>query len=130
MSDTLVFIDDGFLSKLSKFFGEGKYIKLHRKKISELIARKESTNLLKTYLYTAPPFQRNVPTLLEEKRRRGYDRFVKSLIDEGIEVREGRCQRLKINGEFVYTQKGVDTLLTMDLVKAPFKLKLFTNMLS
>ena len=30
MNNTLIFIDEGFLSKLSKYFGEGKYLKFDR----------------------------------------------------------------------------------------------------
>ena len=34
--NTLVFINDGFLSKISKFFGGRHYLKLHKKKFAEL----------------------------------------------------------------------------------------------
>ena len=37
MDKTLVFIDDGFLSKLSKHFGNGKYLKIHRKDFSKYV---------------------------------------------------------------------------------------------
>ena len=40
-NNTLIFIDDGFLSKLSKFFGNGKYLRLHRKDFAEFISKKE-----------------------------------------------------------------------------------------
>jgi hypothetical protein len=36
MDNTLVFIDDGFLSKLSKFFGDGKYVKLTKKDFQDI----------------------------------------------------------------------------------------------
>ena len=38
-----------------------------------------------------------------------------------ITIREGRCQRLKIDGKYRYKQKGVDTLLTMDLMDLPLE---------
>ncbi len=45
-----------------------------------------------------------------------YDRFVSSFRKEGIIVREGRTQRLKVKDSFIYSQKGVDMLLGMDMV--------------
>ena len=36
-------------------------------------------------------------------------------------VREGRCQKVNNNGEIDYNQKGVDTLLTMDLMSIPVR---------
>jgi len=109
MRSTIVFIDDGFLSKLSKFFGDGKYLKLHRKDFSGLICEN-------VFVYTAAPFQSANPNKFEIKRKEGYDVFKKSLINEGVIFREGRCQRLKIDGEFIYRQKAVDILLAMDLM--------------
>ncbi len=123
MNKTLVFIDDGFLSKLSKFFGDGKYLKLHRKKFANFISKKENLSCEKIFIYTSAPFQNPKPTADEIKRKEGYDKFIKSLIEEGIVVREGRCQRLKFGENFVYAQKGVDTLLTMDLMRVPLKYK-------
>lgn len=38
-----------------------------------------------------------------------------------VVVREGRCQRLKINEKFEYHQKGVDVLITMDLTNIPLQ---------
>jgi len=116
MRSTLVFIDDGFLSKLSKFFGNGKYLKLHRKDFSEWICRSEGLVCGKVFIYTAAPFQSANPNKFEIKRKEGYDIFKKSLVEEGVVFREGRCQRLKIDGEFIYRQKAVDILLAMDLM--------------
>jgi len=121
MADTLVFIDDGFLSKLSKYFGDGKYLKFHRKDFAEFISKKEGLNCKKVFIYTAPPFQSHNPNSLELKRKEGYDIFKNSLIKEGIVVKEGRCQRLKIDGEYNYKQKGVDVLLGVDLALTPLK---------
>lgn len=39
MEMTLVFIDAGFLSKLSKHFGEGKYIKHNLFTLSKVLAK-------------------------------------------------------------------------------------------
>ncbi len=112
----LVFIDDGFLSKLSKFFGDGEYIKLHRKRFAKFVSKKEGFNCEKTFLYTVATFQSANPNKLEIKRKEGYDIFKNLLIKDGIIFREGRCQRLKINNKFIYKQKAVDVLLVMDLM--------------
>jgi len=117
MNKTLVFIDDGFLSKLSKFFGKGNYLKLHRKTFAEFLCQKENLSCENIFVYTAPPFQSAPPSKEEEKRKEGYDKFISSLIKEKVIVREGRCQRLKIDGKFIYSQKGVDILLAIDLMK-------------
>ena len=121
MDKTLVFIDDGFLSKLSKFFGDGRHLKLYRKKFANFLCSKENLICEKIFVYTSAPFQSPRITKEEVKRKEGYDRFIRSLLEENIIVREGRCQRLKIGNEFVFNQKGVDTLLTMDLMKVPLK---------
>jgi len=116
MVDTLVFIDDGFLSKLSKYLGDGKYLKFHRKDFAEFISKKEGLNCKKVFIYTAPPFQSHDPNSLELKRKEGYDIFKNSLLKEGIILREGRCQRLKLGKGFSYKQKAVDILLVIDLM--------------
>ena len=123
MDDTLVFIDAGFLSEVSKFIGNGKYIKFKIVDFVNNICKKEKLNCEKTFFYTAHPFQHDKPSELETKRQENYDKFKNNLIGENIIFREGRCQRLKIDGEFVYRQKGVDTLLTIDLARASLKYK-------
>ena len=121
MSETLVFIDEAFLSKLSKYFGEGKYLKFDRIKFGENLAKKEKLICKQIFLYTSPPFQSPIPSKEEDRRKKGYDKFVNNLKKKKVIVREGRCQRLKINGKFEYNQKGVDVYLTMDLTSIPLK---------
>jgi len=111
----LVFIDSGFLSKLSKHFGKGKYINFKIKNLLENLYAKGNFSSEKVFFYTAPPFQSNNPPKEQAKRKEKYDSFRNSLINEGVIFREGRVQRLKINGKFIFKQKGVDTLLTIDL---------------
>lgn len=59
------------------------------------------------------------PQILQKKKdgkKENYDNFVDKLTREGVAVKEGgRCQRLSINGKYCYKQKGVDTLISMDL---------------
>ena len=111
----LILIDAGFLSKLSKHLGEGEYIKFKIKDFVNNLSKKYDFQCEKIFYYTAPPYQSNNPPSSEVKRKEKYDSFRVSLIKEGIVFREGRCQKLKLNGKIEYKQKGVDTLLTIDL---------------
>jgi len=118
---TVVFIDEAFLSRLSKYFGYGEYIKFDRYLFSKKIAQKERLILYEIFLYIAPPFQSEPPTKEEERKKVGYDKLVNKLKEKGIVVKEGRCQRLKIGGKYNYKQKGVDVLLGVDLALTPVK---------
>lgn len=120
---TLVFIDAGFLSKLAKQLGKGKYLKYDLIKFSENLAKKEKLKLEKIFYYNAPPFVSNKPTDEEKIRKEKYDNFIDKLKENPIiEIKEGRCQRIKLdNGNYEYNQKGVDTFLTMDLMTIPLK---------
>lgn len=120
-SETLVFIDEAFLSKLSKHFGSGKYLRFDRIKFSKNLAEKEKLICRQIFLYISPPFQSTISSKEEGIRKEGYDRFTKNLREAGVIVREGRCQRLKIDNNFIYNQKAVDVLLAMDLTSVPLK---------
>ncbi len=117
MEETVVFIDEGFLDKLSKLFGNGIRLKFDKFEFARRIAEKQNLICKRLFYYTAPPFQGTPPTKIEKKLKEGYDKFVSSLsANKSISVREGRCQRiLNSNGEMEYNQKGVDVLLTIDL---------------
>ena len=117
MEETLVFIDEGFLKKLIEYFGDGKRLKFDKFDFAKRIAKKQELFCKHLFYYTCPPFQSDNPTENEANRKRGHDKFVNALLrNKNITIRQGRCQRLKNNkGEFEYHQKGVDTLLTIDL---------------
>ena len=121
MRETLVFIDAGFLSKLSNYFGKGKYLVYDIIEFAKLLCKKEKMICRKIFYYTAPPFQSEKPAPKEEKRKEGYDKFVNKLKERKVIVREGRCQRLKIDGKFTFKQKAVDVFLAMDLTNVPLK---------
>jgi uncharacterized LabA/DUF88 family protein len=123
LDDSFIFIDAGFLSKLSKYFGKGKYIVYDLIKFCENISKKQKLNCNKIFYYTAPPFQSNAPTEKERERKDRYDTFIKKLSkNPKIEIREGRCQRLiNKNGHVKYSQKAVDSLMVIDLMKIPLK---------
>ena len=121
MNNTLIFIDEAFLSKLSGHFGKGKYIKFDKISFAKNLATKQGLVCKKIFFYLSPPFQSEPPTKDEELKKEGYDKFVNKLRKSDAIVREGRCQRLKIDGKFEYHQKGVDVLLAMDLSSVPLK---------
>ena len=124
MEQTVVVIDAGFLSKLSKYFGAGKYLVYDLIAFSKNLSKKQNLDCEHIYYYTAPPFQSNNPTKEESKRYKGYESFIGKLSqNKMITVREGRCQRLKVDGKLVYGQKGVDALAIIDLMSVPLEHK-------
>ncbi len=121
MEESIIFIDGAYLSLVSKFLGKGKPLKFDIKKFAENITKRENFVCKEIFYYNCPPFQETPPTPDQEKRKAGYDKFISKLDLSGIKVREGRCQM--INNE--YTQKGVDVLLSIDLVRKASKIKNF-----
>lgn len=117
VEETLVFIDEGFLDKLTKFLGDGTRLKFDKFEFAKRISKQQNLSYKHLFYYTSPPFQGAFPTEDEKKRKEGYDKFVASLSkNKDISVREGRCQKIiNQDGGMEYNQKGVDTLLTIDL---------------
>jgi len=103
-----IFIDGAYLDKIAEpEFG----VRIDYEKISkELSLGKE---LLRTYYYHCEPYQSNPPTPEESERFSRAQRFFSMLTKlPRFEVRLGKLQC--ISGEF--RQKGVDTLLSIDMV--------------
>ncbi len=126
LEKTLVFIDAGYLSKISRYFGGGKYLKLDLLKFAFYLARKQQLYCEQVYYYTAPPFQSQPPSQEGIMKKTRYDSFINILRKSGkIVVREGRLQKI----DNVYTQKGVDTLMTIDLLREPPQQKIKTTIL-
>ena len=122
MEETLVFIDAGFISKLSRYFGGGKYLSYDIIKFTGLLADKIELIPKRIYYYTAPPFQSNNPSLEERNRKDKYDSFIKKLSENPkVVIREGRCQKLNKNSLISYGQKAVDPLMIIDLMSVPLK---------
>jgi len=117
MEDALIFIDEGFLDKLLKLFGDGRRIKFDKFDFAKRIAKKQNLRCKHLFYYTCPPFQSDRPSKEEAIRKKGYDKFIAALSkNKDMTIREGRCQRiLNEKSELEYHQKGVDTLLTIDL---------------
>ncbi len=111
MENALVFIDNGYLKLILKEF---KNVKIDLKLLSFNLCKKLNFWCDSIYLYDAPPYQ-NPNSKDDRKRKKNYDKFISKIRVNDIIVKEGRCQ--KIGNEF--HQKGVDTLLTMDLLSIP-----------
>jgi uncharacterized LabA/DUF88 family protein len=120
MERVLVMIDAGFLSKVSYELGEGHYFKYDLLQFSKNLCGNDESVFKHLYFYNAPPYQSTKPNESERKRKEDYDSFISKItMNDCVTIREGRCQRVKNNGKFVFKQKGVDTLLTMDLMDIP-----------
>ena len=117
MEETLVFLDEGFLSELTRFLGEGNRLKFDKFEFAKVISKEQNLFCKHLFYYTAPPFQGTPPTEKERVMKEGYDKFSASLSkNKNITVREGRCQKIiDRDGRERYSQKGVDTLLTIDM---------------
>ena len=114
LETTAVFVDAGYFSEISKYFGKGKYLRVDIVKFCKYLAIKAGLWMNEIYYYTAPPFQGTPPTEEEIKFKAGYDKFTSKLSKHPeVTIREGRVQ--KLGGKF--SQKGVDTLLVMDLMQ-------------
>ena len=104
-----IFIDGGCLAKISKRYGSVAidFCLLSR----EMSQGKE---LLRTYYYNCLPYQSNPPSQEEKERFSKAQKFHKYLERlPRYEVREGRLAK---RGPSEFEQKGIDTLLSIDLV--------------
>jgi len=114
MEEAYVYLDGGYHSKISKHLGEGVHLKVDMKQFGITLAKQNKLWCSKVFYYTAPPYVGSNPNNEEKKKRADYDRFahiMKKIPD--FCFREGRCQK----AEDDYNQKGVDTLITMDLME-------------
>ena len=68
MEKTIIFIDAGFLSKLSKYFGRNKYLTYDLVDFSKNLAKKQNLECEHIYFYTASPFQSDFPIKEESER--------------------------------------------------------------
>ncbi len=112
MEDCFVFFDGGYLSKIAKSFGFGKGKKYDLYKFAINISKEKKWFCKRVYYYTAPPYQNQTPTHEQNERKKRYDKFINKIKKiNNLIIREGRCQKTNEG----YQQKGVDTLITMDL---------------
>ncbi|MDP2672339.1 MAG: NYN domain-containing protein [Nanoarchaeota archaeon] len=112
----IVFIDAGYLSKISKYLGGGKYLRYNIQSFAVNICKKLGYWCEEICYYTAPPFQSHNPTKEEIDRKKGYDGTISKIKQSGfppVRIREGRLQKI---GN-LYKQKGVDTIIAFDLLR-------------
>ncbi len=118
MEDCVVIIDDGFYKLVKKYFQDrgdvrGKLLKSFRN-----ICKNEDFKLKHLFFCTAPPYQNKIPTKKEDFLKQKHDRLVSLLgYKKWITVQEGRCQRLKMDENYKYFQKGVDSWIIFDLAR-------------
>jgi uncharacterized LabA/DUF88 family protein len=113
---TSVFIDAKYLQLIGKEFRDKKLFteKYNINQFAMTLSKNKNLWCDSINYYTAPPFQATPPTSDQIIRRAKYDKFINNLKNNDcFNVFEGRCQ--KVDGD--YHQKGVDTLLTMGLMK-------------
>ncbi len=114
MEECYVYLDAGYLSKISEYFaGENNYLKYDIGKFPITLSKAKGLWCKEKFYYVAPPYQSPTPTREERERRSRHNNFVENILKkkQGFIVREGRCQKLDD-----YHQKGVDSLIVMDLM--------------
>lgn len=113
MERCAVFIDGGYLQAILRRKDNPQ---LDFKKLSERLGG--DMDRLRTYYYTAMPFQSNPPTDDEKLRYGKANKFVNQLKNiPRFEVKLGRLQKKTDSEGDHYTQKGVDMMLGVDLVR-------------
>lgn len=126
----LVFIDAGFLSKLSKYSGGGKYLRYDLIGICKNIPKKQNLVCKHIYYYAFLLFQRDNSTKEESERYKRYKKFKNALsMDKIIFIREEKCQRAQLDGEFVFCQRGVDAPVIMGLISIPLDCKVIKKIM-
>ena len=121
MDDAAVLIEAHYLDLISKELGLNGDKRIDIKNLAINMAKENNLWCKEVFFYTCPPFQSSKPTADESGRKAKYDRFKDRLQKMNITVREGRLQKLKIlrdgKPEEKFTEKGVDTLFTIDLLR-------------
>jgi uncharacterized LabA/DUF88 family protein len=123
---TAVFLDGGYLSKLTKEVfkcPDGRPRKIDFASLAHSLAKERGAELLRCYYYHCPPYQSQYPTDDEKQRQRSYDQFTYNLRKvRQLQLREGRLRRIyDAEGKPDFIQKGVDVLLAIDMVKLAMK---------
>ena len=112
MAATMVFIDGGYLDKVLEHEHPGKKIDYARFAV-ELAKPGE---LLRAYYYHCLPYQSQTPTQDEKRRYAAKHKFMTALENlPRFQVRRGRLVRRFESGKMIFTQKGVDTRICVDM---------------
>lgn len=118
MDKAAVLIDGGYLDKVNtNVFGRRR---IDLEKFSDELCKPDCVRF-RTYYYHCPPYQYNPPTLQQRRFKASYDKFIHKIRQKPrFEVREGML-RLISRTPFKVEQKGVDVLLSCDLVRLAAK---------
>lgn len=114
MENTYVYLDMGYISKISKHLGKGQPLRYDIKQLANTLAKEKGLWCKKVFVYTAPPYQSPAhPNITDLERRKKHDGWIKAISKiPDVIVREGRCQK---DDDGSFHQKGVDSHLIMDL---------------
>lgn len=115
--DVIVFIDNGYLKKVSKRFKSQNIFNYDIKKLAINLSKEQNLFCKKIYFYDAPPFKDKI-------KSKKYTEHINQLKNRGIIVKEGRCQKILVDNIkqiYTYKQKGVDTHITIDLLTCAFE---------
>lgn len=113
-----IFIDGGYLLKA---FQEAKINPDYTRFTDYFLAplRKQvPIDLLRCYFYYCPPWMSPTPTEDELRRMAAHDKFVEEI--ESIErwkVRLGKLEKRRDGDSVVFSQKRVDVMLSVDMVR-------------
>lgn len=113
-----IFIDAGhFLVQVGDAKIEPDYAKLADFLLAPL-RRAVPLDLLRCYFYYCPPWMSHKPTEIELRRKAEWDKFVGELESQDRwQVRLGKLEKRREGGRDVYSQKRVDVLLSVDMVR-------------
>jgi uncharacterized LabA/DUF88 family protein len=110
-----IFIDGGYLEKIVK--NEFAEVPIDFAKLVEVLL--DGRELLRTYYYNCLPYQSNPPTPEESERFAKKERFFSYLRRlPRFSVRLGKLafRGIGSDGKKSFEQKGIDTLLSIDMV--------------
>jgi uncharacterized LabA/DUF88 family protein len=114
-----IFIDGGYLDAvlLNEFGGAKISYDRFAQEVASLI--RTDIDLLRTYYYHCLPWKSPQPTPEESSRFGSMQKFMATLDKlPRFEVRQGRLARRRDRaGGYYFQQKGVDVLMSIDLVK-------------
>jgi len=114
-----IFIDGGYLDGVLKY--ELDSAKIRYERFAEAVASEihPDIDVLRTYYYHCLPWKSSDPTPEESERFGSMQSFLDKLDNlPRFEVRKGRLARRKDGGgKHSFEQKGVDVLMSIDLVK-------------
>ena len=111
MDKTIVYIDGGYMLKMGDSIGQ----RIDIAGLARNLAASQGLQIKKAYYYGAEPFMDRVPTEDQELRMQRHRKFMKFMEKAAPEciMRMGRIQKIGNT----YKQKGVDTLIALDMLE-------------